>query len=76
MIQSCNNAQGRAQYSSLNQAIDELNSALEEKYTFIARPLASYTGRISSKPSLVDFFTFVLPFKSKETILGNVFKLY
>jgi hypothetical protein len=48
--------QGRAQYSSLNQAIDELNSALEEKYTFISRPLASYTGRISSKPGVITFF--------------------
>jgi hypothetical protein len=56
VIQSCNNAQGRAQYSSLNQAIDELNSALEEKYTFIAKPLASYTGRISSKLGVVAFF--------------------
>jgi hypothetical protein len=66
--------QGRAQYSSLNQAIDELNSALEEKYTFIAKPFASYTGRNSLKLGVITFFTFVSPFKSKATIV--CFKLY
>jgi hypothetical protein len=50
--------EGRAQYSGLNQAVDELNSALEEKYTFLAKPISSYTG----------FFTFVLPPKSEATI--------
>lgn len=35
---------GRAQYTSLNVAIDELNTALEEKYNFLAKPFTFYTA--------------------------------
>lgn len=40
---------GRAQYESLNVAIDELNTAIQEKYSFLAKPFSAYSGLADKK---------------------------
>ena len=37
---------GRVQFATMNTAVEELNNALEDKYTFMARTFANMTSRI------------------------------
>ncbi len=37
---------GRVQFATMNTAVEELNSALEDKYTFMARTFANMTSRL------------------------------
>ncbi len=37
---------GRVQFATMNTAVEELNTALEDKYTFMARTFANMTSRL------------------------------
>ena len=37
--------QGRVQFATMNSAVEDINTALDEKYTFLARTFANMSSK-------------------------------